>query len=178
MFYLSNLSSQTRNSEWQVGVSTAVTKFSNENAIIIGDAHQFQIPRINVTKPLINNLALDAAISFTTFDIGFITNESPYFSFDASLRYFLDVGNTFYPYAFVGGGMVDTRFKIAPTLNVGVGGTFWFNDIFGVNGQVYYKNSLSSENTPSHLQVTVGMVFALDPYDLLYGIISSCTRNY
>jgi len=171
-----NIIAQTRNGEWQVGVSTAATRFSDENAAVIGDKHQFQIPRINVTAPLSDHLAIDGAISFTTFDVGFISNESVYYSFDASLRYFYDVSDTFYPYVFVGAGMADTAFKIAPTVNVGAGGTIWFNNIFGVNGQVYYKHSLSHENTPSHIQVTAGMVFSLDPYDLFYGIVNGCSR--
>ena len=178
IFCLTSLFSQTRNGEWQVGVSAGVTKFSDENALVIGDKHQFQIPRINVTKPLHNNLAIDVAMTFTTFDVGFIGNEETYFAADASLRYFYEVGQTFYPYAFAGIGAVDTAFRIAPTLNVGVGGTIWFNAIFGINGQVFYKNSLSADNTPSHIQVTAGMVFALDPYDLLYGIINGCARKY
>jgi len=176
--FFSNIIAQTRNNEWQVGVSAGVTKFNDEDVSSVGDKHQFQIPRLNVVKPIGNNLALDAAISFTTFDVGIITNEATYFSFDTSLRYFFSIGNSFYPYAFAGASITDVGIKVAPSLNVGVGGTFWINDVFGLNAQAYYKNSLNADNVPSHLQITGGMVFALDLYDLFYGIISGCTNNY
>jgi len=166
------------NNEWQVGVSAGVTKFGDEDAQLIGDKHQFQIPRLNVVKPINDNLAIDAAVSFTTFDIGPITNEATYFSFDASLRYFFSIADKFYPYAFAGASISDVGIKVAPTLNVGIGGTYWVNDIFGLNAQAYYKNSLNTDNVPSHIQITGGMVFALDIYDLFYGIINGCTNNY
>ncbi len=169
---------QTRNNEWQVGVSAGVTKFGDEDINIVGDRYQFQIPRLNVVKPISNNLAIDAAISFTTFDVGVITNDATYFSFDTSLRYFFDIGDRFYPYAFAGAGISDVGIKVAPTINVGVGGTFWISDIFGLNAQAYYKNSLNTDNVPSHIQVTGGMVFALDLYDLFYGIISGCAKTF
>lgn len=164
----SNIIAQTRNHEWQVGVGAAITKFGNEDAFLIGDKYQFQIPRINITKPLTDNLAIDLAFSANTFDLGFIENTSSYLSVDASLRYFFDIGNVFFPYVFAGASVADSEFKLAPTINVGAGASFWFNDVFGINAQAYYKNSLDTDNLPSHIQVTAGMVFALNLYDLFF----------
>lgn len=167
----SSLVAQTRNKEWQVGIGAGVTMFSDEDALFIGDKTQFQIPRVNITMPLTNNLAIDGAISFQTLDFGFITNEdgTNYLSLDASLRYFYNLSDILYPYVFAGASLTDANLKITPTFNIGAGATFWINDIVGFNTQIYYKYSLDSfESMRSHIQITAGMVFALDPFDLLF----------
>jgi len=168
------ISAQTNNYEWQIGVGASIVQFSDENAAFIGDKNLLQIPRINVTKPLTDNLALDAALTFQTLDFGVVTNNVNYFSADASLRYFYEIGN-FYPYVFAGASIVDGSYKITPTFNVGAGATFWVNNILGFNTQVYYKHSLNSfESMRSHIQVTGGMVFAINIFDLLFnGTISN-----
>ena len=168
-----NIIAQTKNQEWQVGVGFGVTKFGDSEVAFIGDKHQFQIPRINATKPLSENLALDLAFSVNTFDTSFIENSASYLSVDTSLRYFYDIGDVFFPYVFAGASLTKTEYKLAPALNIGAGGTFWFNEVFGVNAQAYYKIPFSDKNMSSHIQITAGMVFALDLYDLLFNGITS-----
>lgn len=186
----STIIAQTKNNEWQVGVGASVTQFSDEDALFIGDKYQFQIPRINVTMPLSDNLAIDAALTFQTLDFGFITNDAKYFSFDASLRYFHPFSDIFMPYVFGGvsianSGVDDPEvnidnfdptittstvgFDISPTFNIGLGATIWVNEVLGFNTQVYYKHSLNSfEGMRSHVQITGGMVFALNLFDLFF----------
>lgn len=165
-----NLIAQTKNNEWQVGVGLGITKFSDVDALLIGDKYQFQIPRLNVTMPINDNFAVDGAVSVNTFDTGFIANNDiKYLSVDTSIRYFYDVADVFFPYVFTGVSVTESSFKLTPTFNVGAGATFWINDIFGLNTQVYYKYSLNSfESMRSHIQVTGGMVFALNLFDLFH----------
>jgi len=155
--------SQTEKNEWQIGVGASVTGFSDEDAVFIGDKFQLQIPRLNLTMPLTDHLALDGAMSFQTVDFNFISNDAKYFSMDASLRYFYGIGDSFYPYVFVGTSITDSSYKVTPTFNVGAGATYWINNKFGLNTQIYYKYSLDSfESMRSHIQITGGLVFAFD----------------
>lgn len=171
----SNTVAQTVNGEWQLGVGVGITKFSDENTSFIGDKNLFQIPRLNMTMPVTDNIAIDGALSFTTFDNEFISNNVEYFSGDLSVRYFYEVSEKFYPYAFTGVSLTKSSHKITPTINVGAGATYWFTHIFGINTQVYYKYSSNSfESMRSHIQITGGMVFSLDLYDLMFnGSISN-----
>ncbi len=154
---------QTKNNEWQLGISGSVVKFPEADASYIGDQYMFQIPRLNVSAPLTDKLVLDGALSFNTFDVGFISNSAKYFSMDGSLRYvFRGVTQDFLPYAFVGGSLVDSERKMTPTMNIGAGANYWVTNAIGINTQVYYKHSLESyESMRSHIQVTLGIVFAL-----------------
>jgi len=166
--FYSTLIAQTKNQEWQIGVSASVTRFADKDTGFIGDKHQIQIPRLNVTKPLSENSALDLAISFNNFDLGFIKNTASYLSIDTSYRYFLDIGDMFFPYAFAGLSLTDTDYDVAIAANIGAGATFWINETFGLNGQVYYKHPFSDNNMRGHIQVSGGMVFALNLFDLFH----------
>lgn len=176
---------QTKNEEWQIGISASIVKFSDEDASFIGDRYLFQIPRLNLTMPIGNNLSLDGAMSFNTFDVGFIENSVNYFSMDASLRYHFDVSDSFYPYIFVGTSITDSSYKITPTFNIGTGLTYWFSDTLGVNSQVYYKHSLESfESMRSHIQGSLGLVYAFKISSIFSGgnkprgsISTSCYYN-
>lgn len=173
-FTVSSIFAQVRNNEWQLGIGTAVVKFSEEDGAFMGDRNLFQVPRLNGTIPLSDKFYLDGAMSFNTFDIGFISNEISYFSLDASVRYsFIDIAETFYPYVFAGASIVDkttSERKMTPTFNIGAGATYWITDVFGLNTNIYYKHSMESfESLRSHIQITGGLVFALNLQDLLSG---------
>lgn len=168
MIFCATLIAQTKNNEWQLGVGVGLTKFSTEDASYIGDKHQIQIPRLNATKPISDHTAIDLAFSVNTFDTSFVSNSASYFSLDASYRYFVDVADTFFPYAFIGASLTDSEFEIAPAINAGLGATIWVNEILGFNGQAYYKVPFNADNMRSHIQITVGMVFALNLFDLFH----------
>ena len=163
--------SQTRNNEWQIGVGASVTKFAEKDFYFIGDEYQLQVPRLNLTAPITNNISFDTAVSVNTFDFdgGFIENTAFYFSVDFSARYHFEITEWFYPYAFAGTSLVDSSQKLSPTINVGAGTTFWMSNLVGFNLQTYYKHSLeASESMRSHLQFTAGLVFAIDMFDLVF----------
>ena len=163
--------SQTKNYEWQVGVGASITQFADKDTGFIGDKHQLQIPRFNITAPITDNLSLDTAVSVNTFDFdsAFITNSAFYFSVDVTARYHIEATEWFFPYVFAGGSLVDSSYSISPTIDAGVGATLWMNNLVGFNLQTYYKYSLeSSESMRSHLQFTGGLVFAIDMFDLLW----------
>jgi len=163
------VSAQTRNNEWQVGVGFGITRFADDYAQSINDKHQLQVPRFNITFPIIENVSIDTAVSVNTFGLEIIENSAFYFSTDISARYHYEVTQWFFPYVFLGASAVNSDYKIAPSLNLGGGVTFWINNLVGLNAQTYYKNTLdSSEYSRSHLQFTGGLVFAIDMFDLLY----------
>ncbi|MDY0780490.1 outer membrane beta-barrel protein [Tenacibaculum sp. IB213877] len=169
---------QTKNNTWQLGVGTGVVKFAEEDAAYIGDQYMFQVPRLNLTIPISHSLAFDGALSFNTFDVGFITNSAKYFSMDGSLRYTFNFDEKFFPYVFAGGSIVDSERKMTPTMNIGAGANYWITDSFGVNSQLYYKHSLDSfESMRSHIQVTLGVVFALKIKGLSSGGSNRVSRS-
>ncbi len=170
----SSIIAQTKNNEWQVGIGIGITKFSDKNATYIGDKHQIQLPRLNVTMPIADNLAVDAAVSFNTFDFSFITNVVNYFSFDASLRYFYPLTEKFYPYAFAGLSVAKTTFNTTPTFNIGAGVTYWLTNVIGLNSQLYYKQAGDSNNIRSHIQITGGLNFSTEIFNRSHTIDSIC----
>ncbi|WP_299833985.1 outer membrane beta-barrel protein [uncultured Tenacibaculum sp.] len=175
VFAVANILAQTESSKrerkWQIGIGTAVVKFSNEDAAFIGDKNMIQIPRLNLTMPIGNNLSLDGAMSFNSFGVGFIDNSVKYFSLDGSVRYnFNNLSEDFVPYVFAGGSLVDSERKMTPTLNIGAGLTYWISKSFGLNTQVYYKHSLEMfESMRSHIQITGGIVYSFDIASMFAG---------
>lgn len=166
---------QDNSRKWQIGIGTAVVKFSDEDAAFIGDKNMIQIPRLNLTLPIGENLSLDGAMSFNSFDAGFIDNSVKYFSLDGSVRYnFTELHEDFVPYVFAGASLVDSELKMTPTFNVGAGLTYWLSDSFGLNTQLYYKHSLESfESMRSHIQITGGIIYAFDIGNIFSGRPSS-----
>ena len=160
-----NMFSQQLNDSWQIGIGMGITKFSESDAISIGDKDMFQIPVLSLTMPIGKKLSIDGAMSFNTIDdLGFISNSTKYFSMDAALRYnFNALSQKFSPYFFIGGSIVDTGKKMSPTFNIGAGGIYWVTNKIGVNPQINYKHSLESyESMKSHIQGTIGVVFKLN----------------
>lgn len=160
----STVIAQNLNGSWQIGVGVGVTKFGKNDAVFIGDQHQFQVPRVNLALPIGERFTIDGAISFNTIDIGFIKNSAKYFSMDGSVRYnFNPLFENFAPYVFAGASIVDSDRKMTPTFNIGAGGIYWINQNIGINPQLYYKHSFESfESMRSHLQGTLAVVFRLN----------------
>lgn len=161
LFSFYTTKAQVENS-WNLGVGVAVASFKNIDAEYIGDKRLFQVPRLNITAPVINAISLDLALSFNTIkDIKVIKNSAKYISIDGSLRYnFQKISEKLIPYVFIGGSIVDSERKATPTFNLGVGSTYWFSNKFGLNGQVYYKHSLEQfESMRSHTQFTFGISY-------------------
>ncbi|CAL2103774.1 conserved exported protein of unknown function [Tenacibaculum sp. 190130A14a] len=162
---------QNLNDSWQIGAGIAITRFSTDDANFIGDQHIFQAPRLNMTMPVGERFSIDGAISFNTFEPGFIKNSVKYFSMDGSVRYNFDpLFENFAPYVFAGGSIVDSELKMTPTLNIGAGGIYWINQAIGINPQLYYKHSFEAYSSMrSHIQGTLGVVFRLNWDNIFIG---------
>ena len=150
---------------WEIGASASLIKFNNKSASFIGDKHLFQIPRLNFTYNFKNNFSIDAEFTFNTInDVKIIKNSVKYNSFGGSARYhFKNQFGFLEPYAFIGGTFVKSDRKRTPTLNLGIGNTYWVSSRLGINTQVIYKFSENRfESMRSHFQFTLGVVYSLD----------------
>ena len=162
IFTTSKNLAQNKN-KWEVGLSSAIIKFNNKNASFIGDKHIFHIPRLNLTYNFKNNFSFDAEVGFNTINnIGLIKNTVKYNSFGGSVRYhFKKQLGILEPYTFIGGTFVKSERKRTPTLNFGIGNTFWLSNRVGLNTQVIYKFSEKRfESMRSHLQFTFGVIYS------------------
>lgn len=154
---------QIRNS-WNIGAGFAITNFNSSDALYIGDKTLFQTPRLNITAPITEEISLDLAYAFNTIKkIGIIENLAKYNSFDISARYnFNEIITNLNPYGFVGGSIVSSERKTTPTLNAGVGATYWISDKLGLNTQFYYKHSFENfESMRSHKHFTFSLLYNL-----------------
>lgn len=153
---------QTYKNDWQIGVGASLVMYGSEDGKVMGDSNLFQVPRLNVTIPVYKQFSIDGAVSFNSIDnIGLMENSANYFSLDASLRYNFKTEATILPYVFVGGSAVDGDFKVTPTYNLGAGATYWFDNKWGFNTQVYYKHSPEKYSSMrSHIQGTIGLVYS------------------
>lgn len=149
--------------DWNIGVGFSVVNFGDEGAKFIGDKTLFQLPRLNITAPITEEISFDLAYSFQTINnVGVFENNANYYSFDGSVRYnFHEVVADVNPYLFVGASLVKAELKTSPTLNIGAGTTYWFGYNWGVNGQLYYKHSFENfQGMRSHIQLSLGVVYS------------------
>lgn len=147
---------------FELGLSTSVVRFSDKNAAFIGDKHMFQIPMVHANYLINKKLSVGVELSFNTINnIGIMKNTVKYNSFGGSIRYhFRDVSSIFEPYVFLGGTMVKSERKRTPTLNFGIGNTYWITNKLGVNTQVIYKFSEKRfRSMKSHFNFTLGVVY-------------------
>ena len=142
-------------------MSLASAKFTDFQGSLIGGSFVYQSPRINISKYIFKNLTLDAGFSTAIFD------SQKYTTFDGILRY--DFGTSFnntVPYVLIGGSIVSAA-RPTPTLNIGVGNTFWVYPSYGINFQLIYKYSENRfESQYSHLYPSVGLVYSFKPRNM------------
>jgi hypothetical protein len=161
--FLVTMNIQSQNN-FEVGISGSVVRFSEENAAFIGDRHLFQIPMINVAYKLNKKFSLNAEVAFNTInDIGIMANSVKYTSYGGAIRYYFNNSSRLNTYALIGATLVQSELKNTPTLNLGIGNSYWISDRFGINAQVIYKFSDSSfESMRSHFQFTFGILYNFD----------------
>lgn len=170
-------------SSWQFGIGGGLVKFSDKDALFIGDKHLMQVPRLNATKRINNLISIDGAVSIGSFDTGssfLVKNNIPYLSIDVSGRFrYLQTINRLDPYIFAGFSYLNSGSdkKYTPTANVGTGLSYWVTDYVGLSSQVYYKRAIQSLETRSHLQFTAGLVFGLNVTGAKRHSSSSCYYN-
>ncbi|MEN8836304.1 MAG: hypothetical protein ABF265_09765, partial [Polaribacter sp.] len=72
---------QNKKSEWVIGTSFALAKFTDFQGTILGGSFINQSPRINISKYLFKSFTADVGFSTAIFDT------QKYTTFDAVLRY-------------------------------------------------------------------------------------------
>ena len=158
IFTTFSLMSQNSQNKWAFGVSIAAAKYTPIQATILKGEFVHQSPRINVTRYLLKNFVLDAGFSTAIFDT------QKYTTLDWALRY--DFGTSYdnvVPYISVGGSLVNA-IRPTPTVNLGVGNTFWVSSRIGLNIQVLYKYSEDRyQSQYSHIYASAGLVYSLSP---------------
>jgi hypothetical protein len=150
------LSAQNNSSKWTFGISAAAAMYGNSDGKIAGSGAYVDQPiRFNVSRYVYKGMTLDAAFATSLFDA------KSYTTFDGALRYdFRTSYDTAVPYVLIGGSFI-SAVKLTPTLNFGVGNTFWFSPSYGLNVQLLYKFSESKfESQRSHLYPSFGLVYS------------------
>jgi uncharacterized protein YaiE (UPF0345 family) len=147
---------QNEKQKWTAGVSLAAAKYMTDfQASALGGGFVYQTPRFNISRYLFSNITFDASISTAIFD------SQTYTTFDGVARY--DFGtseNNVVPYILLGGSFIKAK-VLTPTVNFGVGNTFWFSQKYGFNLQVMYKYSdLQHESQFSHVYTSIGLVYS------------------
>ncbi|MEN8703213.1 MAG: hypothetical protein ABF286_03535 [Polaribacter sp.] len=152
---------QNKKSEWVIGTSFALAKFTDFQGTILGGSFINQSPRINISKYLFKSFTADVGFSTAIFDT------QKYTTFDAVLRY--DFGTSMHnvvPYVVIGGSFV-SALETTPTLNLGAGNTFWVKENYGINVQFLYKYSEDRfESQYSHFYPSIGLVYSFKARNL------------
>lgn len=163
VLFLIGINVQSQNN-LEVGLSSSIIKFSDKSAAIIGDKHLFQTPTLNIAYKFNDTFSVNAEVSFSMIkSIGVISNSINYNSYGLSVRYHLGSFNRFKPYAFVGGTMVKAELKRTPTLNFGIGNSYWLTDRLAISTQIAYKFSENRfESMKSHFQFSGGIIYSFD----------------
>jgi hypothetical protein len=165
-----SLSVQSQSNEWRVGLCGSVVKLNKSNVLDanLNDLHNFQFPKLNVSRSISSEFSLEAAMTIGTFEAIRIKNEFDYLSLDMNLIYNFNLSeNKFVPYfgigaSFIGAVKVLENSKPMLGINVMTGGTFWLSSNWGLNSQIGYKFAPGNiEVLNNHLQFTVGVVYSL-----------------
>ena len=168
-----SLSVQSQSNEWLVGLSGSVVKLNKSNVLDanLNDLHNFQFPKLNVSRSISSEFSLEAAMTIGTFQAISIVNQFDYLSLDMNLIYNFNLSeNKFVPHfgigaSFIGAIKVLENSKPMLGINVMTGGTFWLSSNWGLNSQIGYKFAPGNiEVLNNHLQFTVGVVCKISKY--------------
>lgn len=153
-----NIQSQNN---FEVTLSGSILKFSNEGARIIGDKYLFVTPVLGLAYNINKQFSLKFELALTTInDIGIMSNSIGYNSYGMYGVYHLDFFKNFKPYVLVGGTFVKAAMKRTPTLNFGIGNSFWISNKIAINTQLAYKFSEKRfESMQPHFQFSLGVVY-------------------
>mgnify|MGYP000350585955 CR=1 FL=1 len=164
-----SLSVQSQSNEWLVGLSGSVVKLNKSNVLDanLNDLHNFQFPKLNVSRSISSEFSLEAAMTIGTFEAKGIINEFDYLSLDMNLIYNFNLSeNKFVPHfgigaSFIGAIKVLENSKPMLGINVMTGGTFWLSSNWGLNSQIGYKfTPRNKEILNKHFQLTAGIVYS------------------
>lgn len=178
MFFLVILKVNSQN-KFELGLSSSILKFSDKAASKIGDRYLFQSPILNVNYQFNNkfSMAVEAVFPSVIKDIGFMSNSIEYSSYGGALRYHLNDFNKLKPYVFIGGTLVKTELKRTPTLNFGIGSSYWLSQRLAINTQIAYKFSEDRfESMQSHFQFSAGVIYSFN-FGTIFRRKSVCETN-
>ncbi|PQJ77211.1 hypothetical protein [Polaribacter glomeratus] len=163
LFFVSTLVTKAQNdtNKWTFGVSAASALYFEQDKKAIGGAFINQTPRLTISRYLFNNLTMVGSYATSALDT------QKYTTLDGSLRY--DFGASYdnvVPYVMLGGSLITAQ-QLTPTLNFGVGNTFWFLPSYGVNFQLMYRFSETRFTTQfSHFYSSIGLVYSFKPRNM------------
>ncbi len=163
------IKAQNYESKWTFGVSSASVIYSEKNKDAVGGAFIDQPFRFSLATYFTEGVTLEGALAFSVLD------SQKYTTFDGAIRF--DLGSSYdnsVPYVFIGGSLIfhniystnpDSVVKkddhFTPTLNFGLGNTFWVFPQFGLNVQLMYRFSENRfESQRSHFYPSVGLVYS------------------
>jgi hypothetical protein len=157
LFLTISMFGQNASSKWTFGVDLASVKYSETDGNNPNIRGMFisQSPRLSLAKHMFSGVTFVGSVSTS------IGDNQDYTTFDGVARYdFKTSQNTAVPYVLIGGSFVKAL-RLTPTLNFGVGSTFWFSDKYGLNIQAMYKYSEERfESQKSHIFPTIGLVYS------------------
>lgn len=150
-----SLVAQNKESKWTAGISLASAKYTVTQSKVVGGEFVFQTPRFNISRYFAKGFKLDAGFATALGD------SQKYTTFDGTLRYdFNRSDENTVPYIMLGGSFISAK-AFTPTLNFGVGNTFWFSQKYGINIQAMYRLSQDKfSSQTSHLYTSVGVVYS------------------
>jgi outer membrane protein W len=167
-----SLSVQSQSNEWLVGLSGSSVKLNKSNVLdaSLNDLHNFQFPKLNVSRSISSEFSLEAAMTIGTFEAIGIKNEFNYLSLDMNLIYNFNLSeNKFVPHFGIGASFIGALKALENSkpmlgINVMTGGTFWLSSNWGLNSQIGYKFAPgNTEVLNNHIQLTGGVVYSLTP---------------
>ncbi|WP_111706980.1 hypothetical protein [Lutibacter citreus] len=184
----STVNAQDAYSKWVVGIGiNAVDYFpflnptnfigldpstGNQNGIFneitnAEDHWNISAPSINITRYWKNRISLDVQFSANKITkIGdLVVDEYSYYAFDGNILYSLvNPENYFVPYIYAGGGYTFAD-KSGGTVNLGIGGKYWFTDKFGFCAQGGFKYNSPDFSLYPHAFYTFGFVMKLSSHN-------------
>lgn len=155
LFIFSISLSQSADSKWVFGVHLASALYQDVDGKKIGGSYISQIPRLSIAMYYKKGFTLEGAIGFSTID------NQQYNTFDGTIRYdFNNSAEKVVPYVLIGGSIIDAA-SPTPTLNFGVGNTFWIFPNYGFNIQLMYKYSQDQfQSQFSHFYPSGGIIYS------------------
>lgn len=159
--FVSISSAQSADSKWVFGLHLASAIYQEADGKQLGGSYISQIPRGSIAMYFKKGFTLEGALGLSTIDA------QKYTTFDGAIRY--DFGNSVekvVPYVLLGGSFISAK-NLTPTLNFGVGNTFWIFPNYGLNIQFMYKYSQEQfQSQLSHIYPSGGIIYSPKPRNL------------
>lgn len=152
---LFSVNAQNYDSKWTISIGSASVIYQQKHKFDVGGAYVDQLPRLTIATYFTDEITLEAGFASNALD------HQKYITFDGTARY--NFGSPYekvIPYVFIGGSFIQAR-VLTPTLNFGVGNTFWISSHYGLNVQFMYKFSENRfESQRSHFYPSMSLVYS------------------